>query len=149
MSTVLIVDDCELELSAFAAAFESHGIKAVTTKNPDDVLPYAIGFKPDFIILDLYMPEVSGLELCKQLKIDRRTRDIPIVFVTASDSIEDVIQSFHLGCIDYIHKPVKIDQLVREVLRHKVVQSVRDAYKPLRESLAKFTEKYGGDEEDG
>ena len=70
-NTVLIVDDCEFERRAFQLAFEAHGFKAITTGEADQVIPYAVGFKPDFVLLDLNMPTVSGFELCAMLKLDR------------------------------------------------------------------------------
>lgn len=142
MSTVLIVDDCEYERSAFSAAFQENGFTAVATGNPDDVMPYAVGFKPDFILLDLYMPTVSGFELCAMLKQDPRTQNIPILFVTASDDVSDAIRSFHLGVIDYIHKPIGINHLVETVLKHKIINTIQQVWQPAREQLLSFARKY-------
>jgi len=141
-NVVLIVDDCEFERCAFQRAFEAHGFKAVTTGDANDVIPYAVGFKPDFVLLDLNMPEVSGFELCARLKQDRRTQDIPIMFVTASDEVTDAIRSFHLGVIDYIHKPIGIDHLVETVLKHKVINTIQECWRPAREKLLEFARKY-------
>lgn len=143
---VLIVDDCKVELNAFAKAFERRGIKAVTTSNPDDAVPMAMGFKPDFIILDLYLGDKSGFEVCKQLKLERRTRDIPVMLVTGSSDINDAIQSMHIGCIDFIPKPVGIDALIDAVIRHKTVQVIKEAYQPLKNCLSNFADKYGKDD---
>lgn len=141
-NVVLIVDDCEFEREAFKMAFESHGFKAITTGDASEVIPYAAGFKPDFVLLDLNMPKVSGFELCARLKQDRRTQDIPIMFVTASDDVTDAIRSFHLGVIDYIHKPVGINHLVETVLKHKVINTIQECWRPAREKLLEFARKY-------
>lgn len=141
---VLIIDDSKLELIAFAAAFESSGIKAVTTNEPLKALEIAAIEQPDYIVLDLYMPEKNGFELCRDLKIDERTADIPILFVTASDSIDDAIKSIHLGVIDYIHKPVSISSLVDQIIKHNLVKNIKNAYQPMRDEMALFSRKYAG-----
>lgn len=144
-NTVLIVDDCEFERRAFQLAFEAHGFKVITTGEPGEVIPYAAGFKPDFVLLDLNMPGVSGFELCARLKQDRRTQDIPIMFVTASDDVTDAIRSFHLGVIDYIHKPIGINHLVETVLKHKVINTIQECWRPARDELLKFARKYSNE----
>jgi two-component system, cell cycle response regulator len=144
MSTksVLIVDDNPLDLRLFCCAFEKFGIKTISTDNPNDVLELAAQQQPSYIILDLYMPEKSGMEVCKELKLDHRTREIPVLFITASDSIDDAINSIHMGIIDYIHKPVSINHLVEQVVKHDVVNNVRAAYQPMRDAMQKFVDKY-------
>lgn len=147
MSTksVLIVDDNPLELKLFSHAFEKCGINAITTDKPNDVLELAAAEQPSYIILDLYMPDKSGFDVCKELKLDYRTRDIPVLFVTASDSLDDAIESIHMGVIDYIHKPVSITNLVEQVIKHNVVNNVRAAYQPMRDEMQKFVTKYGSE----
>lgn len=140
--SVLIVDDNPLDLKLFCGAFERLGIKTISTNRPNDVLEIAAKEQPSYIILDLYMPEKSGMEVCKELKLDYRTRDIPVLFVTASDSLDDAIDSIHMGIIDYIHKPVSINHLVEQVVKHDVVSNVRAAYKPMRDAMQKFVDKY-------
>lgn len=141
-SSVLIVDDHDLELKAFSMAFESRGITAITTTDGEKAVSLAKKHMPDFIVLDLYLGEQSGFDVCKQLKLDYQTRDIPVLLVTGSENLNDAIQSFHFGCIDYIHKPVGIDALVDTVLRHKTVQVIKEAFKPLRACLESFADKY-------
>lgn len=147
MNSVLIVDDNQIELDAFKLAFEQRGLKAITTTNPSEAVSLAIGFKPDFIILDLYMGDQCGFDVCRDLKLERRTRNIPVMFVTGSRSVDDAIESLHLGCIDYIHKPVDIDTLVEIVLRHKIITTIKEAYSPIRKCLERFAEKYNDEGE--
>lgn len=142
---VLIVDDNPLELKLFCHAFEKSGINAISTDKPNDVLELAAKEQPDYIILDLYMPEKSGFDVCKELKLDYRTRDIPVLFVTASDSLDDAIESIHMGVIDYIHKPVSITNLVEQVIKHNVVNNVRSAYQPMRDEMQNFVTKYANE----
>lgn len=142
---VLIVDDNPLELKLFCRAFEKCGIKTLSTDKPNSVLELSAKEQPDYIILDLYMPDKSGFDVCKELKLDYRTRDIPVLFVTASDSLDDAIESIHMGVIDYIHKPVSITNLVEQVIKHNVVNNVRAAYQPMRDEMQKFVTKYGSE----
>lgn len=141
-NTVLIVDDSDVERIAFCRAFERHGIRAVSTGDVTEVLPLALGFEPDFILLDLYMPNKTGFEICAQLKKDDRTQNIPIMFVTASDDVNDAVKSIHFGVIDYIHKPTSIDQLVATVLKHKVINTIQSSWQPFRQALMDFSRKY-------
>jgi len=140
--TVMIVDDNNLEREFFTEAFKQQGIKTVATGDPTKALLLAVESQPDFIILDLYMPGIDGLEVCRLIKSDDRTRNIPVLFVSSSSDVNDVREGFHLGCLDYINKPVDIYSLVDLIGRHRVVQRMQEAYQPLRDCLDKFVKKY-------
>lgn len=140
--TVMIVDDNNLEREFFTEAFKQQGVRTVATGDPTKALMLAIETQPDFIILDLYMPGIDGLEVCRLIKSDSRTRDIPVLFVTSSQDIESMKSGFHLGCVDYVNKPVDIYSLVDLISRHKLVQQIQEAYRPMRECLENFVKKY-------
>lgn len=140
--SVLIIDDNEIDRRVFKKAFENAGVEAITLGEPENAIQVAKEFKPTFIVLDLYMPGVSGFEVCKELKLDPTTRNIPIMFVSGSESLEDVTTSLHLGVIDYLHKPVSIDYLVQQVIKHDVINGISEIVKPMKDSLQRFSEKY-------
>ena len=140
--TVMIVDDNNLEREFFTEAFKQHGIKTVATGDPTKALLLAVEAQPDFIILDLYMPGIDGLEVCRLIKSDDRTRNIPVLFVSSSSDVNDIREGFHLGCLDYINKPVDIYSLVDLIGRHRIVQKLQESYRPLRECLDNFVKKY-------
>ncbi|MAY72046.1 MAG: hypothetical protein CME82_11405 [Halomonas sp.] len=140
--TVMIVDDNNLEREFFDEAFKQKGIKTVSTGDPTKALLLAVDAMPDFIILDLYMPGFDGFEVCKIIKGDERTRHIPILFVTSSHDPEDIKTGFHLGCVDYLEKPVDIYSLVDLIGRHRLVQQFQEAYRPIRQCLENFVKKY-------
>lgn len=140
--TVMIVDDNNIEREIFSNALIKHGMETVTTGDPTKALILAVEKKPKFIILDLYMPNIDGFEVCKMLKSDPRTSDIPILFITSSPQTSDVRTGFHLGCVDYINKPIDVHDLVELIGMHRILHEFQEAYKPLRQCLEKFTKKY-------
>ena len=76
---------------------------------------------PDLILLDIMMPGMDGYEVCRRLKADEKTKDIPVIFVTAMGEIEDETKGFELGAVDYITKPSSIDE-IRRTMR-KILES--------------------------
>src|SRR4051812_28898368 len=84
-------------------------------------LPY-----PDLILLDIMMPGIDGYEVCRRLKADRSTVDIPIIFLTAKSEIEDEQKGFDTGCVDYITKPISPPIVLARVKTHLLLKSARD-----------------------
>ena len=139
---VLVIDDSPLDRRIFEKAFQNHGMEVLTLGDPSKALETTKEFNPSFIVLDLYMPDISGFEVCTDLKVDPLTSEIPIIFVTGSDSIEDASRSLHMGIIDYFHKPVSIDNLVEQVVKHNLVENMNQIMKPIQKSMRSFCEKY-------
>ena len=105
MPTLLIVDDQPINVRAMHQAFASDYRVLVATSGAD-ALRICRERLPDLILLDVVMPEVGGHEVCRQLKSDPRTRDIPIIFVTAQDEPSQEMLGLQLGAVDFIGKPV-------------------------------------------
>lgn len=140
--TVLIVDDSQLELAMIKGALENEGFECIAIHNTDGVLAFAKECDPIFIILDLYMPDKSGLELCRELKLDPQTRDIPVIFLTASDEIDHVISAIHLGCIDYFQKPVDMAKFAETLKSRNVLSDLHRIFTDMRQDLTALSEKY-------
>jgi two-component system phosphate regulon response regulator PhoB len=126
---VLVVDDEEdlLELIRYNLGKEGYQVRCVATG--ELAIQEARAQLPDVILLDLMLPAVDGLAVCKVLKGDARTQNIPIVMVTAKTEEADVVTGLELGADDYITKPFSPRVLlarVRAVLRRKVKQSLED-----------------------
>ena len=122
---ILVVDDEEdlLELVRYTLAKEGHSITCVDTgeKAVDSVQRKL----PDLIVLDLMLPGIDGLEVCRRLKRDSRTRDVPIIMLTAKSEERDVITGLDGGADDYITKPFSPRVLlarVKSLLRRKDVE---------------------------
>jgi DNA-binding response OmpR family regulator len=102
---------------------------------------------PDLILLDVMMPEMSGFEVCRQLKCQDATRDIPVIFLTALSDETDEARGFQLGAVDYITKPFRPAILKTRIQTHLTLKSQRDsltqANRELRSALLRVKELSG------
>lgn len=119
--TVLIVEDNELNMKLFHDLLEAHGLGTVETSDGNQVLDLAREHKPDLILMDIQLPEVSGLDVTKWLKDDEELKDIPVVAVTAFAMKGDEQKIREGGCEDYISKPISVTRFL-EVIDHYVGQ---------------------------
>jgi len=103
--TVLLVDDIPANIKILVGALRDNYRLVVATSGADAIRA-AIEKRPDLILLDVLMPGIDGYDVCKRLKSQRETADIPIIFVTAMDEEKDETRGFLLGAVDYIVKPV-------------------------------------------
>ncbi|MCP4213782.1 MAG: hybrid sensor histidine kinase/response regulator [bacterium] len=94
--------------------------------------------QPDLILLDVMMPGLNGFEVCKKLKQNPKTKDIPIIFLTAKAETEDVIKGFELGAVDYVTKPFNGAELLSRVKTHLELELARDELKELNATKDKF-----------
>lgn len=143
-NTVLVIDDNPLDRKVFEVAFQKEGISVVTLGDPTQSLDYAIKHSPSFIVLDICMPERDGFEVCAVLKTHPRTRDIPIVFVSGNDVVdENSPRSLQMmGVIDYFHKPVSIETVIKQVMKHNVLAEINKIMGPMRRDMQEFCDKY-------
>jgi DNA-binding response OmpR family regulator len=120
--SILVVDDQPANINMLGAALSREFGVSVAT-NGHDALRIASGDPlPDLILLDIVMPEMDGYEVCQALKDDDRTRDIPVIFITAMSEEEDETKGLELGAVDYITKPFRVPIVqarVRAVLKLK------------------------------
>jgi two-component system cell cycle response regulator DivK len=115
---VLIVEDNELNMKLFNDLLEAHGYTTLQTKDGREALSIARLHRPDLILMDIQLPEVSGLEVTKWLKADEELRGIPIVAVTAFAMKGDEEKIRQGGCEGYIAKPISIAGFMRVVEHH-------------------------------
>lgn len=141
-ATVLVVDDSPLDRRVFVEAFERAGVKAIPLGEPSKAVEYALKHKPTFVLLDLVMPGMSGFDVCTELKTNENTKDIPVIFVSSNGGKDDAEQSIHLGLVDYMPKPVSLDYLVQQVIKHDVIDGLAKLIKPLKQEMRSFAEKY-------
>jgi putative two-component system response regulator len=115
--TILCVDDTPTNLSLLGELLKGFcRVKSSTTGV--NALHIAASTPPDLILLDVMMPGMDGYEVCRRLKADPRSRDIPILFLTAKTQVEDETQGFAVGAADYIHKPISPPILLARVRHH-------------------------------
>src|SRR5947208_7705387 len=114
---VLIVEDNELNMKLFNDLLEAHGYFTLQTKDGVEALRLARTHRPDLILMDIQLPEVSGLEVTKWLKEDDDLRSIPIIAVTAFAMKGDEQKIRDGGCEAYIAKPISVASFMRTVER--------------------------------
>ncbi len=115
--TILIVEDNELNMKLFHDLLDAHGYATIETRNGMDALRLAREHRPNLILMDIQLPEVSGLEVTKWLKDDETLRDIPVVAVTAFAMKGDEERIRRGGCEAYISKPITIGTFIATVRR--------------------------------
>ena len=116
--SVLIVEDNELNMKLFNDLLEAHGYATLKTRDGIEALKMAREHHPDLIIMDIQLPEVSGLDVTKWLKEDEKLRDIPVIAVTAFAMKGDEEKIREGGCQDYIAKPISVTKFLETVAKH-------------------------------
>lgn len=115
---VLIVEDNELNMKLFDDLLGAHGYDTVKTRDGMKVLELARTEKPDLIVMDIQLPEVSGLEVTQWLKKDNDLKHIPVVAVTAFAMKGDEEKIRQGGCEDYVSKPISIIDFMKVIQKH-------------------------------
>jgi two-component system cell cycle response regulator DivK len=113
--TILIVEDNELNMKLFHDLLEAHGYKTLQTRNGIDAIALARKHRPDLIVMDIQLPEVSGLDVTKWLKEDDSLRHIPIVAVTAFAMKGDEERIREGGCEAYVSKPISVSRFLETI----------------------------------
>lgn len=133
---LLVVDDNPSNLKVLRALLSPVGYKLTFAMGGQQALERVKMAKPDLILLDLMMPDMDGFEVCDVLKTNAEMKDIPVIFLTASQEIDHLLQAFEKGAIDYLTKPFHPPELLARVkthleLKHLREQSQRQAEKEL------------------
>lgn len=115
---VLIVEDNELNMKLFHDLLEAHDIDTVQTRNGKDVLELARDNAPDLILMDIQLPEISGLDLTQMLKEEDDLKEIPVIAVTAFAMKGDEEKIRAGGCEDYISKPISVVQFIEIIQKY-------------------------------
>jgi two-component system cell cycle response regulator DivK len=115
--TVMIVEDNELNMKLFHDLLEAHGYHTICTRDSFNVLDLARTHRPDLILMDIQLPEVSGLEVTKWLKEDPELKAIPVVAVTAYAMREDEERIREGGCQAYMSKPISVAKFIETIRR--------------------------------
>lgn len=116
--TVLIVEDNELNMKLFRDLLEAHKIDTIETRNGKNVMEMAREHRPDLILMDIQLPEISGLDITKMMKADEDLKSIPIIAVTAFAMKGDEEKIRESGCEDYISKPISVMGFIEVVQKY-------------------------------
>jgi two-component system sensor histidine kinase/response regulator len=132
---ILIVDDIPGNLNFVSDILYNEGFRIIVATNGQDAIDITREKHPDLILLDVAMPQMDGYEVCRVLKEDDSTREIPIIFLTAKGENEDILKGFESGAVDYISKPFNTSELISRVNTHVALRKQADELKHLNQIL--------------
>lgn len=150
---IVIIDDQPNNLRVLSGILQQAGYKVRPALDGEVALKSIKAAPPDLILLDIRMPGTDGYEVCRQLKSDERTREIPVIFISALQDMEDKLAAFQAGGVDYVSKPFQMEEVLARVQAHiklyrlqrdlqiivdERTQELRAALESLRESQNKY-----------
>jgi CheY-like chemotaxis protein len=112
---ILFVDDSPVDRAYIEGVLVNNGFTTLLAENHEDALKIAREKKPDLILLDILLPKVSGIEVCKQMKADPLIKHIPVIFYTSIDTPKNLINYSGYGAVDYLHKSIPPVLLVEQI----------------------------------
>ncbi len=134
---ILVVDDTPANLRLLVGLLTEKGYKVRPVPSGELALSAAKGMPPDLILLDIMMPGMNGYEVCKKLKSDERTKEIPVIFISAINDVFDKVKAFTAGGVDYITKPFQIEEVLARVETHLSICYLQINLKAKNEELSK------------
>jgi len=134
MQRILIVDDEPSNLELLKQILQPHYI-VIFAGSGEEALAAAAQHHPDLVLLDVVMPGMGGIDVCKRLKADPNTRETPIIFITVKSGLEDESQGFDVGAVDYIQKPVIGPLVLRRVQTHLSLVRVQELERNQRAAI--------------
>ena len=139
---ILVVDDDVIVRLMVRETLEEAGFRVEEAEDGEQALSAVKRLRPELVLLDVMMPGMDGYEVCTELKADEKTKDIPVIFLSAKDTDSDVVKGFELGAVDYITKPISREILRVRVHAQTMLKRQRDLLRSLLDKRAKELEKY-------
>ncbi|NKB65893.1 MAG: response regulator [Candidatus Latescibacteria bacterium] len=133
---LLLVDDTPANLDVLCALFETQGADIALARDGAQALKVAARLQPELILLDVIMPGLDGYTVCRRLKQDETLKEVPVVFITARDQPEDIVQGFQAGGVDYVTKPFRDEEVLARVRTHLAVYRLSRILARQNEELA-------------
>ena len=124
-ATLLIVDDTPANLGVIFDALGERGYRVLIAQDGTEAIDRAHYSRPQLILLDVNMPGTDGFETCRRLKADSLTRDIPVIFMTVADDVADMVKGFSAGGVDYVTKPVRIEEVIARIDVHLAMREMQ------------------------
>ncbi len=128
-NTVLVVDDNRANLHLLTRVLSRRGYAVRASPGGRLALNSVRSHLPDLILLDVMMPDLDGYEVCTMLKADERTRDIPVIFISAAAEVFDKVKAFSVGGVDYITKPFQVEEVLVRVKTHLAIRNLQENLK--------------------
>ncbi|MCI5167104.1 MAG: response regulator [Candidatus Electrothrix sp. GM3_4] len=129
---ILVVDDQPANLKVLLSFLQEHNYRVYMVDSGQRALNILPKVQPDLVLLDVMMPGMNGFEICKRIKADKELAALPIIFMTALDSVEDKVAGFSAGAVDYITKPFQQVEVLARISTHI---TLRKREKELKEAL--------------
>jgi two-component system cell cycle response regulator len=145
--TILVVDDGPENVVLLRRILTKAGYKVESAKNGEEALELAGELLPDMVLLDIDMPVLDGYETCRRLKEDGRTCNIPVIFISALDTLEDKMRAFETGGVDYISKPFYIEEVQARVKLHLSLGFLNEQLQSANRELAMRVEELTNSEQ--
>ena len=139
--TILIVDDKLENIEILIRVLERVGFELLVARNGHEVFEVLQHASPNIILLDVMMPDINGFEVCRRLKADERTRDIPVIFLSALIEHVDKLRGFELGAVDYITKPFQHEEVLARVKTHLTIRDLQKRLQDANQSLQQRTDE--------
>jgi adenylate cyclase len=121
---ILVVDDNPDNLDLLFFFLSDADFKVEVATNGKSALQMIDESQPDLILLDVMMPGIDGFEICRRLKANESSKDIPVIFMTALSETEDKVKGFSVGAVDYITKPVQEEVLKARITTHLTIRNL-------------------------
>lgn len=138
VADLLLVDDTPDNLRLLSLMLTENGYKTRKVINGERALQAVEVVTPDLILLDINMPDINGYEVCRRLKKSDKTRDIPVIFISALDDVFDKVKAFQAGGVDYITKPFQVEEVLARVNTHL---NIRKLQKQLQQQNSQLQEE--------
>ena len=122
---ILAIDDTPENLALLSQILTEKGYKVRSVTKGSTAIRGAKAAPPDLIFLDVKMPEMNGYEVCQHLKADERTRNIPIIFISALGDVFDKVRAFQAGGVDYITKPFQVEEVLARLDTHLTIRNLQ------------------------
>ena len=134
-ASVLVIEDNPATLSLLFHLLDQAGFEVLISKDGESALTSAEEAQPDIILLDVLMSGINGFETCQRLKASEKTKDIPVIFMTALTKTVDKIRGFKLGAVDYITKPIEPEEVLMRIKTHLMIQKLQQDLQTRNEEL--------------
>ncbi len=132
---LLIVDDIAENIKVLGNSLEYEGYIISFATSGEQAIELTLKTKVDLILLDIMMPGMDGYQVCRALKTEARTKDVPVIFITAKTEKEDIVRGFDAGAVDYVTKPFNAAELCARVRTHLELKKARQIIENQAEEL--------------
>lgn len=133
--SILVVDDTPANLRLLVDLLKQNGYQVRPVPNGNLALASVKALPPDLILLDIMMPEIDGYEVCRRLKADELTQDIPVIFISAINEVLDKVKAFSVGGVDYITKPFQVEEILARVSSHLAIRFLQKSLEKKNEEV--------------